>query len=58
MTTATTPCVHHYLVATPSGPTVPGVCRRCGATRVYETALGWKRSWPAGGHGFGRKVTA
>ena len=52
------PCVHWWLIATPNGPTVPGVCKRCGAKRVYETALGWRGSPAIPGRGFGRKVAA
>lgn len=52
-------CVHWWRLETPSGPRVRGVCKRCGAKRVYDAAHGWQRAWPAAGRGgFGRKVEA
>lgn len=54
------PCPpHHWRVETPNGPTVRGMCRGCGKTRLFESALGWKRGLPViPGRGFGRKVSA
>jgi len=47
-----TDCVHHWLIATPNGPTSDAVCIKCKATDVmqnsYEGAL-WAESWPTGG---------
>lgn len=34
---------HHWLLPTPNGPTLEGVCKKCGETRVYwssEQTLG------------------
>lgn len=28
---------HHWIIEAPNGPTVEGVCKRCGETRVYPT---------------------
>ena len=31
--------VHHWILGAPDGsPTVPGICRHCGAKRAYRTA--------------------
>ena len=30
-------CRHHWRLTSPSGPTVRGVCRRCGAERDFPT---------------------
>lgn len=30
---------HHWLVSTPAGPTVHGVCRLCGEERTWPTTL-------------------
>ncbi len=32
-----TACQHHWRIATPEGPTVRGVCRRCGAEHEFPT---------------------
>jgi len=34
----TAPHAHRWRIETPSGPTVLGVCRLCGAERLYLTA--------------------
>lgn len=31
-------CRHHWVIATPDGPTVEGSCRRCGLTRTFPSA--------------------
>ena len=28
-------CIHHWKIASPSGPTSHGVCRRCGEEREF-----------------------
>lgn len=30
-------CRHHWMLETPSGPTVLGKCRNCGTRRVFPT---------------------
>lgn len=40
----TSPCRHHWLIASPDGRTwLPAVCRRCGAQREYLAGgeYGW-----------------
>lgn len=37
-------CVHHWLFEEPSGPTVKGVCCKCGATDELPSSYqGWSR---------------
>lgn len=31
-------CVHHWLLQSPNGPTVRGICKLCGATKEFRTA--------------------
>jgi hypothetical protein len=31
-------CIHHWKLASPNGPTVHGICKRCGAERDFPTA--------------------
>lgn len=31
-------CVHYWLLETPHGPTIQGVCKLCGAERTYPSA--------------------
>jgi hypothetical protein len=38
MTTAETPCRHHWLLG-PAGAVVHGVCKRCGAERDFAPDL-------------------
>lgn len=33
------PCIHHWLIDPPNGPTCPAVCKRCGAERVFAATL-------------------
>ena len=33
-------CVHHWVIETPSGPTSPGTCKRCGVTRQHANWVG------------------
>ena len=42
----TTPaCVHWFKLPTPSGPTVTGVCKFCGAEREFLSgSVAWERS--------------
>lgn len=38
-------CVHHWLIAEPNGRTSPGVCKRCGAKKVfYNSSPDWNPS--------------
>lgn len=30
-------CIHHWVLGRPEGPSCEGRCKRCGATRTYET---------------------
>ena len=30
------PCVHHWVLEEPNGPTSTGTCRKCGTVRVYQ----------------------
>jgi len=32
-------CAHHWVLATPAGPMVHGVCVLCGAERDYPTTM-------------------
>ena len=32
-------CRHHWLVESPSGPTSMGICRICGAVKLFENVL-------------------
>jgi hypothetical protein len=41
---AETPCLHRWRIATPHGPTSPGVCRLCGAARDFPN-YGEDRVW-------------
>lgn len=51
------PCAHRWLIETPSGPTVEGVCRVCNETRVFPTVI--HDFEPLGREGyFGRKEQA
>lgn len=34
----TAPCVHHWRLEEPHGPTVAGVCQHCGEVRDFRTA--------------------
>lgn len=34
----TTPCAHRWRIEPPNGPTVAGVCQKCGAEKTYATA--------------------
>jgi len=40
MTTPTATCVHWWLCEPPNGPTIPAVCKKCGATRAFKASLG------------------
>lgn len=31
-------CRHHWVIETPNGPTVNGVCRLCGVEREFRTS--------------------
>ena len=31
------PCVHHFLFPVPNGPTVTGVCQKCGARQTVNS---------------------
>lgn len=33
-----TACRHHWLIEVPNGPTSRGVCKRCGAERVFRNS--------------------
>jgi hypothetical protein len=33
------PCVHHYVIAEPAGPTSRGECKRCGAVREVDRRM-------------------
>ena len=33
------PCIHRWVLSEPQLRTVRGVCRRCGASRAFPTAL-------------------
>lgn len=35
----TTTCIHRWVLSAPGARTVRGVCRRCGASRVYPSGL-------------------
>jgi hypothetical protein len=35
---APSPCVHHFVIATPNGATCIGVCRKCKESRVYSSS--------------------
>lgn len=37
-----TPCVHHWLIAPPGGPTSPGRCLLCDEVREFANAYPWK----------------
>jgi hypothetical protein len=39
MAEQTAGCVHRWALSDPRPATIHGVCRRCGATRVYPSAL-------------------
>ncbi len=41
-------CRHHWRIAPPNGPTVRGVCRRCGAEREFPTTTE-DTAWDFGG---------
>jgi len=30
------PCIHHWIIGTPKGPTSKGVCTKCHETRVFD----------------------
>ena len=34
-----TPCVHHWRIAPPRGPTSLGICQCCGAERTFLNSL-------------------
>ena len=40
-TNAAAPCVHHWDIATPAGPTSEGVCRKCRETREFPNVPSW-----------------
>jgi hypothetical protein len=31
-------CIHHWKLTSPSGPTVHGICKHCGAEREFPTS--------------------
>lgn len=39
MTDSEATCRHHWLLSQPEAASVRGVCRRCGASRVFPAAL-------------------
>lgn len=32
-------CVHHWVLSEPIGNQIPGLCKRCGARRVYSGSI-------------------
>jgi len=42
MTTQTTECVHHWIIATPKGPTSRGRCKRCKAVKQFANSIGFE----------------
>ena len=39
-------CRHHWVIASPNGPTSQGVCKFCGTEREFRNSLpggGWER---------------
>ena len=38
-------CVHHWLLSDPNGPTCMGLCKKCGATREYQTLAPNNEVW-------------
>tara|TARA_R110000824_G_scaffold135553_2_gene298870 strand:+ start:2706 stop:2951 length:246 start_codon:yes stop_codon:yes gene_type:complete len=40
-------CVHHFMLASPNGPTCEGKCKKCGLVKEYpnsnEGTIAWKR---------------
>ena len=39
-------CSHHWVIASPNGPTSVGVCKLCGVEREFRNSLpggGWER---------------
>lgn len=36
---ATLLCKHHYVIDTPNGPTCNSRCKRCGATKMFNTTI-------------------
>ena len=39
-------CVHHWLIAEPSGATSPGTCRKCGERREFYNSVE-RTAWSA-----------
>lgn len=39
LTADTSACVHHWLLGEPVGNQIPGLCKRCGARRVYSNSI-------------------
>ena len=35
-------CVHHWLLDPPDGPTVWGICKKCGAKREFPATYRWE----------------
>lgn len=51
-------CVHHWLLDRPAASGVRGVCRGCGAARVFTNEPLWNRRppGPLGGRGLSRNA--
>jgi len=41
-------CVHHWLLPSPEGPTIDGVCKHCGAHKAFSSTC-TERKWQARG---------
>jgi len=37
-----TPCIHHWRIEIPRGPTSRGKCKRCRAVKVFRNYADWE----------------
>lgn len=44
------PCTHHWVIETPRGPTMTGVCKHCHATRVWDAVPTFQPKSAGHGH--------
>ena len=42
-------CKHHWIIEAAKGAKSPGVCRRCGETRMFQNRSPGPRRQPSGG---------